>query len=156
MPEPQTCIFIKREALVRLFSREFCEIFKNTFIYRTHPDDCFWRYEFFLRFFPYGISPGDCFEHISSRKALQKAFKKIPQKTPLKLEESLFLMMLQTLYLKFYKYAILTSMFSYKFWEFFRTKFPLKTLGDYLWMRSIYSVKMHLKNMSKTLPKICD
>ena len=67
------------------------------------------------------------------QKSFSERFQKIPQKTPLKLEESLFLMMLQTLYLKLYKNAILTSMFSYKFWEFFRTTFPLKTLCDYLW-----------------------
>ena len=29
------CNFIKKETLVQLFSCEFCEIFKNTFFYRT-------------------------------------------------------------------------------------------------------------------------
>ena len=94
----------------------------------------------------------------SSRYPPEKLFKfflKNSPERPLKLEESLFLM-LQTLYLKLYKNAILTSIFFYKFWEFFRTTFPLKTLCDYLWMGSIYSVKIHLQNTSKTLPKICD
>ena len=88
--EPQACKFIKRQTLAQVFSREFCEIFKNTFIYRTPPDDCFRRYEFFLQFFPYGISPGDCFEHISSRKALQKVFKKCPRKHPWNLKKFFF------------------------------------------------------------------
>ena len=57
---------------------------------------------------------------------------------------------------KLYKNTILTSMFSYKIWEFFRTTFPLKTLCFYLCMGSIYSVKMHLQNTSKILPKIYD
>ena len=35
--QPQTCNFIKRETLVQVFSREFCEISKNTFFYRTPP-----------------------------------------------------------------------------------------------------------------------
>ena len=78
-----------------------------------------------------------------------ESFLKILQKTPLKLEESLFLMMLQTLYLKHYKNTILACMFSYKFWKFFRSTFPLKTLCDYLWMGSIYSLKMYLQNTSK-------
>ena len=101
----------------------------------------------------YGILPGGWFEQISSRKTIQKVFKKFPRKHRWILKKVFFLIMLQTLYLKLYKYAILTSMFSYKFWEFFRTTFPLKTLCDYLWMGSIYSVKMHLQNTSKTLPK---
>ena len=87
-------------------------------------------------------------------KLFRKFFKNSPENTS-KLKESFFLM-LQTLYLKLYKYAILTSMFSYKFWELFRTTFPIKTLCDYLWMGSIYSLKMNLQNTSKTLPKICD
>ena len=29
------CNFIKKETLVKVFSCEFCEIFKNTFFYRT-------------------------------------------------------------------------------------------------------------------------
>ena len=46
--------------------------------------------------------------------------------------------------------------FFYKFREFFRTRttFPLKNLCDFLWMESVYSVKMRLQNTSKTLPKI--
>ena len=37
-----------------MFSSEFCESFKKTFIYRTPPDDCFWRYEmFFFSVFPF-------------------------------------------------------------------------------------------------------
>ena len=40
-------------------------------------------------------------------------------------------MMLQTLY-NLRLYVVLTSMFSYKFWEFFRATFPLKALCDYL------------------------
>ena len=33
----QACNFIKKEALVQVFSCEFCEISKNTFSYRTPP-----------------------------------------------------------------------------------------------------------------------
>ena len=33
--------FIKKETLAQVFSCEFCEIFKNTYFYRTSPDDCF-------------------------------------------------------------------------------------------------------------------
>ena len=29
------CNFVKKEALAQVFSREFCEIFKNTFFYRA-------------------------------------------------------------------------------------------------------------------------
>ena len=29
--EPQACNFIKKESLAQVFSREFCEVFKNTF-----------------------------------------------------------------------------------------------------------------------------
>ena len=32
-----TCNFIKKEALSQVFSCEFCEIFKNSFFYRTPP-----------------------------------------------------------------------------------------------------------------------
>ena len=32
---PQACNFIKKETLAQLFSYEFCEIYKNTFYYRT-------------------------------------------------------------------------------------------------------------------------
>ena len=32
---PQACNFIKKEPLVQLISCGFCEIFKNTFFYRT-------------------------------------------------------------------------------------------------------------------------
>ena len=32
---PQACNFIKKETLALVFSREFCEISKNTFSYRT-------------------------------------------------------------------------------------------------------------------------
>ena len=31
----QACNFIKKETLVQVFSCDFCEIFKNTFFYRT-------------------------------------------------------------------------------------------------------------------------
>ena len=86
-------------------------------------------------------------------KSYPQRFFKILQKAPLKLEENLFLMMLQILYLKPYKNVIVTSTFFYKFWEYFRTTFPLKNLCDYLWIRFIYSVKTHLKSTSKTLPK---
>ena len=34
---PKTCNFIKRESLAQVFSCEFCEISKNTFVYRTAP-----------------------------------------------------------------------------------------------------------------------
>ena len=30
-------LFIKKETLAQVFSREFCEIFKNTYFYRTPP-----------------------------------------------------------------------------------------------------------------------
>ena len=39
------------------------------------------------------------------QKSYSESIKKNPQKTPLKIEESLFLLMLQSLYLKLYKYA---------------------------------------------------
>ena len=32
---PEACNFIEKETLARVFSCEFCEIFKNTFLYRT-------------------------------------------------------------------------------------------------------------------------
>ena len=32
---PEACIFIKKEALAQMFSCEFCEIYKNTFYYKT-------------------------------------------------------------------------------------------------------------------------
>ena len=32
----EACNFIKRETLAQVFSCEFCEIYKNTFYYRTH------------------------------------------------------------------------------------------------------------------------
>ena len=32
---------MKKETLAEVFSREFCEIIKNTFFYRTPLDDCF-------------------------------------------------------------------------------------------------------------------
>ena len=40
MPEsffcrPMVCNFIKKEALAQVFSRDFCEISKNTFFYKT-------------------------------------------------------------------------------------------------------------------------
>ena len=33
----QACKFIKKETLAQVFSYEFCEIFQNTFFYRTPP-----------------------------------------------------------------------------------------------------------------------
>ena len=33
----EACNFIKKEALAQVFSCEFCEIFKNTYFYRTPP-----------------------------------------------------------------------------------------------------------------------
>ena len=35
--QPETCNFIKKEILAQVFSCEFCEIFNNTFFYRTPP-----------------------------------------------------------------------------------------------------------------------
>ena len=35
VPESQFCNFIKKEALEQVFSCEFCEISKNTFLHRT-------------------------------------------------------------------------------------------------------------------------
>ena len=46
VPEPKACNFIKKESLTQVFSCEFCKISKNTFFYRTPPDDCFCRQEF--------------------------------------------------------------------------------------------------------------
>ena len=43
--QEQGCNFIKKESLAQVFSCEFCEIFKNTFIYRTSPNDCFCKSE---------------------------------------------------------------------------------------------------------------
>ena len=39
--QENTCarIFINKETLAQVFSYEFCEIFKNTFFYRTLPGD---------------------------------------------------------------------------------------------------------------------
>ena len=39
--QENTCarIFINKETLAQVFSYEFCEIFKNTFFYRTLPVD---------------------------------------------------------------------------------------------------------------------
>ena len=34
---PKAYNFIKKETLAQVFSYEFCEIFKNTFYYRTTP-----------------------------------------------------------------------------------------------------------------------
>ena len=39
MPKLQACHAIKTEALGQVFSCELSEIFKNTFIYRTPPDN---------------------------------------------------------------------------------------------------------------------
>ena len=33
--KPEACNFIKKETVAQVFSCEFCEIFKNTFSYRT-------------------------------------------------------------------------------------------------------------------------
>ena len=33
----QSFFFFKKETLAQVFSSEFCEIFKNTFFYRTPP-----------------------------------------------------------------------------------------------------------------------
>ena len=38
---PDACDFIKKETLAQMFSSEFCEIFKSTFLYRTPVDNCF-------------------------------------------------------------------------------------------------------------------
>ena len=35
MFKAENCNFIKKETLAQMFSCEFCEIFKNTFSYRT-------------------------------------------------------------------------------------------------------------------------
>ena len=34
---PKACNYIKKETLAQVFACEFCEIFKNTFSYRTPP-----------------------------------------------------------------------------------------------------------------------
>ena len=33
--QPQACNFIKKDTLTQMFSDEFCEISKNTFLHRT-------------------------------------------------------------------------------------------------------------------------
>ena len=38
----QACNFIKKETVAQVFSCEFCEISRNTFFYRTPPDECLW------------------------------------------------------------------------------------------------------------------
>ena len=38
---PEAWNFIKKETLAEMFSCEFCEIFKSTFLYRTPLDNCF-------------------------------------------------------------------------------------------------------------------
>ena len=50
---PKTCKFIKNVALAQVFSCEFCEISKNTFVYITSLGDCFWidNYDCMLTFF---------------------------------------------------------------------------------------------------------
>ena len=35
MKTPEVCIFIKKETLAQVFSCEFCEISKNTFLHRA-------------------------------------------------------------------------------------------------------------------------
>ena len=46
---PESYNFIKKETLAHVFSCEFCEIFKNAFLYRTPPmaasqiHNCFWQ-----------------------------------------------------------------------------------------------------------------
>ena len=42
------CNFIEKEALVQVFSCEFCEISKSTFFHRTPLDDCFWLLLFWI------------------------------------------------------------------------------------------------------------
>ena len=39
--QAEACNFIKKETLTQVLSCEFCEISKNTFSYRTTPDECF-------------------------------------------------------------------------------------------------------------------
>ena len=41
--EPETCNFIKKEALAQVFSCEFCEISKNTFFYGTALVAALWQ-----------------------------------------------------------------------------------------------------------------
>ena len=55
------------------------------------------------------------------------------------IEESLFLIMLQTLYLKLHKNAILTSMNSYTFWDNFsrKTIVRLPLDGVYIFCKNI-------------------
>ena len=36
---PQACSFIKKKTLVQVFSWEFCEVSKNTFLYRTYKEE---------------------------------------------------------------------------------------------------------------------
>ena len=39
-------LFIKKESLARVFSCEFCEISKNTFLSQNTPGVCFWKSEY--------------------------------------------------------------------------------------------------------------
>ena len=42
------CTFIKKETLTQVFSREFCESFKNTFLWNTSGGSFFINYQVFL------------------------------------------------------------------------------------------------------------
>ena len=44
------CNFVKKENLTQVFSSEFCEIFMNTFSYRTPLQCCFWSSQYFCYF----------------------------------------------------------------------------------------------------------
>ena len=39
--QPEACNFIKKETLAQVFFCEFCKILKNTFFYRTPPENFF-------------------------------------------------------------------------------------------------------------------
>ena len=68
------CNFIKKETMAQVFSCEFCEIFKNTFFYRTPLDDCFWsehsaNYNLWL-FLKLGSHRGDKLHHPPSSRVI--------------------------------------------------------------------------------------
>ena len=69
------------------------------------------------------------------------------------IEESLFLIMLQTLYLKLHKNAILTSMNSYAFWDNFSRESIVRLPLDEVYL---FHKNVSPKNVQNFLPKLCE
>ena len=46
---PQACEFIKKESLAQVFFCEICEIYKNTFFYRTPPVAAWWGLQLYSK-----------------------------------------------------------------------------------------------------------